>query len=368
MKSTNRAGPARPDPSAVPETETRSQDRAAFLEQLVDASDRAAAAVGGFEDVWLELAGRPIRLRFVGPALSASLLPALAHLRIDPVENAALTVRVWDSESTSSPAPAPTWDLDDFREYGVIRGFFGDGLFTVFEWGSRSLNVVNSESAEAFFWVRSADSLGLPERGAPLRTLFNLWLAGQDVQLVHGGAVGHPNGCVLLVGRSGAGKTSTALSCLDSDLGHIGEDYCLVSQGDPPTVASLYSSAKVEADAISRLPKAEELVASMPVKEGDKALLDIHAKRPQKMMRGAPLAAVAIPRITGQPETTVEPSSAGAALAAVAPSTMLQLPGNGAPAMRLLSSVVQSVPCLYLNVGTDPSLIPLAIDGILREQ
>jgi hypothetical protein len=365
MKSTSRAGPASPDPSAVPETETHSQDRAAFLEQLVEASDRAAAAVGGFDDVWLELAGRPIRVRFAGQAVAAKLLPALAHLRIDPVEIPALTVRVWDSESTASAAPAPSWDLDDFREYGVIRGFFGDGLFTVFEWGSRSLNVVNSERDEAFYWVRNSDSLGLPERGAPLRTLFNLWLAGQDVQLVHGGAVGHPDGCVLLVGRSGAGKTSTALSCLDSDLGHIGEDYCLVSQGDPPTVASLYSSAKVDADGLPRLPTAEDLVASMPIKEGDKALLDIHAHLPQKMMRGAPLKAVAIPRITGLRETTVEPSSAGAALAAVAPSTMLQLPGNGAPAMRLLSSVVQSVPCLYLNVGTDPALIPPAIERIL---
>jgi hypothetical protein len=353
MKSTNRVGPASPEQSAL-------------VDQLLDVSSQAAAAAGGFDDVWLELAGRPVLLRFAGKALSDPLLPALAHLRTEPQDEAALVVRVWDSESTSSPAPAPSWDRDDFREYGVIRGFFGDGFFTVFEWGSRALNVVDAARGEAFFWVRSADQLGLPERGAPLRTLFNLWLTGEDVQLVHGGAVGHPDGCVLLVGKSGAGKTSTALSCLDSDMGHIGEDYCLVSAGDPPAVASLYSSAKVEAEAISRLPEARELVASMPLREGDKALLDIHLNRPDKMMRGAPLKAVAIPRITRRPETTVQPSSAGVALAAVAPSTILQLPGNGAPAMRLLSSVVQSVPCLYLDVGTEPGLIAPAIEGILR--
>jgi hypothetical protein len=45
---------------------------------------------------------------------------------------------------------------------------------------------------------------------------------------------------------------------------------------------------------------------------------------------------------------------------------MLQLPGNGAPAMRLLSSVVQSVRCVQLDVGTDPALIPTAIEGILK--
>jgi hypothetical protein len=353
MKSTNRAGPASPEQSA-------------FVDQLRDVSAQAATAAGGFEDCWLELAGRPVLLRFAGSALSDPLLPALAHLRTDPSDEADLVVRIWDSESTASPAPAPTWELDDFREHGVIRGYFGDGFYTVYEWGSRALNVVDTERGEAFYWVRSAKTLGLPERGAPLRTLFNLWLAGRDVQLVHGGAVGHADGCVLLVGRSGAGKTSTALSCLDSEMGHIGEDYCLVSKGNPPTVASLYSSAKVEADAISRLPDAQSLIASMPIKDGDKALLDIHRNRPEKMMRSAPLKAVAMPRITGRPETTVEPSSAGAALAAVAPSTILQLPGNGPPAMRLLSSVVRSVPVVHLNVGSDPALIAPAIEGILK--
>jgi hypothetical protein len=354
MKSTNRAGPASPEQSA-------------FVDQLRDVSAQAAAAAGDFDDYWLELAGRSVLLRFAGSALSDPLLPALAHLRTDPREEADLVVHIWDSESTSSPAPAPTWELDDFREHGVIRGYFGDGFYTVYEWGSRALNVVDTGRGEAFYWVRSTETLGLPERGAPLRTLFNLWLAGQEVQLVHGGAVGHADGCVLLVGRSGAGKTSTALSCLDSDMGHIGEDYCLVAEGEPPMVASLYSSAKVEPAAISRLPNVRDLVASMPAGSDEKALLDIHLHRPGKMMRTAPLKAVAIPRITGRPETTVEPSSAGAALAAVAPSTMLQLPGNGAPAMRLLSSVVQSVRCVNLEVGTDPALIPPAIEGILSE-
>jgi hypothetical protein len=354
MKSTSQAGPARPEQSA-------------FVDQLLDVSSQAEAAVGGFDEVWLELAGRPIALRFAGPALSDPLLPALAHLRIDPADEADLTVRIWDSDSTSSPAPAPMWDTEDFREHGVIRGFFGDGFYTVYEWGPRALNVMNAVEGEAFFWVRSAANLGLPDRGAPLRTLFNLWLSGQDVQLVHGAAVGHPDGCVLLIGRSGSGKTSTALSCLESDLRHLGEDYVLLSAGDPPLVSSLYSSAKVEEHGLPRLPRAEKLVASMPQRVGDKALLDLHAHRPEKLMRSAPLRAVAIPRITGERETVIEPCNAGTAFAAVAPSTILQLPGNGAPAMELLSSVVRAVPSFFLDVGTEPSLIPPAIERILDE-
>ena len=46
---------------------------------------------------------------------------------------------------------------------------------------------------------------------------------------------------------------------------------------------------------------------------------------------------------------------------------MLQLPGNGRPAMELSSSVVRAVPCHHLDLGADPSLIPAAIEAVLDE-
>jgi hypothetical protein len=308
-----------------------------------------------------------VLLRFAGGDMREALLPALAHLETAAVSEPELTVHIWDSASTSTSPPAPAWDLEDYREHGVIRGFFGDGFYTVFQWGTRALNVVDSASANAYFWADSVEAMRPPERGAPLRTLLHMWLSEHGVQLVHGAAVGRPDGCVLLVGSSGAGKTTTSLACLDSDLRHLGEDYCLATPGVPPEIASLYNSAKVEPATLERLPRLKPLVVAPPSPGSEKALIDLHAAMPAKLLGSAPLRAVAVPRITGERTTRVSRCSSGAALAALAPSTLLQLPGTGREALDRLTSIVSAVPCHQLELGTDLESIPAAIESILDE-
>src|SRR6478672_6690631 len=323
MKSTSPAGPVRPDPGPLGSTRQSLEGRERLAAQLSEVGEEAARAAGGWEDVWLCVGGEPVRLRFAGPAMAERLLPALRHLATDPSNPAALTIHIWDSASASTEPPRPVWGRDADREHGVIDGFFGDAFYTVYPRGVGALNVVDVASRRAWFWITDAARLLLPEQGAPLRLLLNLWLADRDVQLVHGAAVGREDGCVLLIGPSGAGKSSTALSCLDSGLRHLGEDYCLLRHGDPPHVFSIYSSAKVELATLARMPRLHDFVMAMPDDAGgEKAVLDLHAEHPSRMMRSAPLKAIALPRIVAGPETRVASGSAGAAMVAVAPSTM----------------------------------------------
>ncbi len=366
MKSTSPAGPVRPDSGIHGSTGETAQSRERFVAQLARISDEAAGSSGGWDDAWVNLAGDAIKLRFAGPALAELLFPALSHLRTEGADRAALTVHIWDSASTGTEPPRPAWGVDAYREQGVIDGFFGDGLYTVYPRGVGALNVVDVRAGRAFFWIADAARFGLPERGAPLRLLLNLWLSGREVQLVHGAAIGREDGCVLLIGRSGAGKTSTALSCLGSGLRHLGEDYCLIAGSDPPRISSIYSSAKVEFATLERLPRLRDLVLAMPDGPEEKILLDLHAGDPERMMWSAPLRAIAVPRIVAGPETRLAPCSTAEAMVAVAPSTMLQLPGNGPALMRMLSEVVRSVPCYGIEVGSDPARIPPVIESLLE--
>src|SRR5262249_38103562 len=141
---------------------------------------------------------------------------------------------------------------------------------------------------------------------------------------------------------------------------------CIVSSGETPTVFSLYCSGKVDPATLDRLPGLRDLVVSMPAREGDKVLLDLHSRLRGKMLVRSPLRAVVIPRITGRRETSSQPVSAGAGLATVAPTTILQMPGDGEYSLRRLSSIVRSVPCRRLDVGTDPAQVPTEIERILE--
>lgn len=338
--------------------------RAEFLTQLRRISDRAAESRGGFEDRHFRLAGLSLRLRFAGD-LSAPMTRALEHLAIDPVPDPDLSLRIWDSRSTVTEAPRPPWGGDAYREHGVIRDHFEPGFYALYPPGTGILNVLDDNRREGFFWMDDAERLGPWEVGAPLRTLIHLWLSGRGQHLVHAAAVGRTDGCVLLVGGSGAGKSSTALVCLNSSLGLIAEDYCVVSPGTPHAVSSLYCTAKVAPATLERLPFLRPLVSSPPTPDSEKALLDLHSTVPQKLLLESPLRAVGIPRIVNREGSSIRPASSGAALAAVAPSTLLQLPGTGSRAMTMLREIVTGVPCHVLEVGSDPAGIPPAIEELL---
>jgi hypothetical protein len=339
----------------------------AFLDELDATAERAASASGGWEDHDLRLGDAMVRLRFAGPALVPLLGRALAHTRTAAAKRPSLTVHLWDSASTGAVPPSPPWGLDDYREQGKIRGYFGDGLYSLFQPGSEALSLLDAERGRAWFWIKAADQTTQFERAAPLRTVLHLWMHERGVQLLHAAAVGTPRGCVLLVGNAGAGKSTAALACLGSPpLRILADDYCLVGQGAEPAVGTLYSSAKATEDTLARLPFLRPMASSSRVRD-EKALLFLHEHAPGRLLDTAPLRGIVVPHVAGRPETTVGPASPAAALAAVAPSTMLQLPGSGEATLRRLGEIVRAVPCHRLEVGTDPGGVADALAALLAE-
>jgi hypothetical protein len=362
------AGRAAAEPSgSSPSIESGAPDRAAVAEELARCSAEAAESAGGFRDRYFELAGLPIRLRFAGPGLEDQMSLPFAHLETEPAP-AALTVFLWDSQSTESPPPKPPWSLDAYLQHGRVKDHFEDGLYAIFQRGSQSLLVLDADRGRGFFWISAAERLEMLDFGSPLRALLHIWLDLQGVQLVHSAAVGRPDGCVLIAGNAGAGKTSTALACIPSALGHLGDDYCLVSEGEPPRVSSLYSSAKIDMATLARMPWLGRLITPTPTSPAPKALLDLQAKAPEKLVRSAELRAIVLPSITGEAGTRFRRCTRPEALAGLAPSTMLQLPGTSETTLTRLSALVRAVPAYRLEAGTDPAAVPPALERILLEE
>ena len=66
-------------------------------------------------------------------------------------------------------------------------------------------------------------------------------LVGRDkgYQLVHAAAVGSEAGAVLISGKGGLGKSTTALSCLGKGLTYVGDSHVVVQLDPFPRVHSL---------------------------------------------------------------------------------------------------------------------------------
>jgi hypothetical protein len=311
------------------------------------------------------IGGYLIRLSFSGAAL-LSLTRAIEHLAADDHSTPDLTVCLWDSESTGQRMTPRPWQEDDFLARGVIQGYNTERIYTAFQHGSGAVSVLDKERSLAIFW---APDRRLPywENGSPLRTILHWWLLSQGLQLVHAAAVGNSNGGVLIGGKGGTGKSSTALACLESRLSYIGDDYTLLGLDSGPVVHSLYNSAKLNSDQVQRFPSLLPKVANAERLADEKALLFVNEHYPSKVATRLPVRAILLPRITGLPETRLKRVSVAMALAALAPSTIFQLPRAGDEAFKFLATFARQLPCFSLELGTDLSTIPPVIEGLLAE-
>jgi hypothetical protein len=262
--------------------------------------------------------------------------------------------------------PSPPWSAKDYAARGEIAGFNNSKIQTSLDLGTGVLSMFRRDVNTGIFWIRDARHLPYWESGAPLRMILNWWLTEYKIQLLHASAVGTQEGGVLLAGKSGSGKSTSALACLDSCLKYVADDYCLLATEPVPFVHSLYSSAKINAADRFRFPYLSSALSNVERLGQEKALYFFHEHFPEKISRGFPLKAILIPQISGATETKVSIVSPAVALRALAPSTIFQLSGAGDAAFRLIAAVARKIPCYRLALGTDFSGIPRTILNVIR--
>ena len=348
----------------------------AFFETIYQAFLETEKAIGRSIDRFYIINGDVIRLCFAGPALMPLITSALEHLETNSSSEPALTVCLWDYVSTQTPMPPPPWSgyhlhnpSQDTRTMytprGDVRGYRSDRVHTAFHMGADVLTMLDIERNLGIYWTRNAAHLPAYEARSPLRSILHWWLRRGGRQLVHAGAVGTTHGGVLLAGKSGAGKSTAALTCLNSDLLYVSDDYCLIAADPAPYVFNLYSAAKVNADNIDRVPHLKPAFRNADPNEIEKATFFVHRHYPEKVVSGFPVRFLLLPRVTGRLDTTLKPASPEAGLSALVLSTMAQLAGADQSTLQTLRRFANQVSCYHLELGTDLTQIPDVIRTLL---
>lgn len=347
-------------------TQSKAHHQEQFFNSIRASFERAGESIRKRLEYYLRIGEETIRLQFAGPALPAVLLPALKHLEVKgDGTSPSLTIFLWDSASTAVPMPPPVWSIEDYMARGEVRGFNNERFLAAFQHEAGILSLLDKQAGEAIFWAKNAQGVSVAERAAPLRIILGWWMSHRGSQLVHAGGVGTSAGGALIVGKGGAGKSSTTLSCFFSMLGYAGDDYCLLQPAPQPTVFSVYSSAKIHAHDLVKFPFLEPLVSNRHELDKGKAVCFLCASYADRLQTRFPLRAVLIPQLTGERETRVLAASSAAGLKALAPTTITQMPDAGGEVIQRIAAVVRKTPCFYLHLGTEMSRIPVVISRLL---
>jgi hypothetical protein len=321
---------------------------------FLDAYANAAAAAGGEIVRGFTVAGFSIRMRFAGDALVGPMTRALAHLGSVPPRAPDLTICLWDSATTGVDLPPGIGSMNTHFRQSLPASTTEGGIYSALQLPHSGLSMLDLQRNTAVFAVSDPACLPFWDFTAPLRAILNWWMASRGLQLVHAAAVGLDTGAVLLAGKGGSGKSTTAIASLLSGLKYAGDDYCLVANEPGPCVHSLYSSGKVAADGLERLGQLRPFVSNPEKLPAEKAIFWLYEAFPGSIVSHLPVVAILFPRFRGASQPAMRPMPKASALAALAPSSLLQLPGAGADGLKRLSQLVSSLPCYTLELSDDP--------------
>lgn len=282
------------------------------------------------------VAGTRLRVRIAGAAVAEAVLPPLSRVAGAVVGEPDLVLTAFDTATSGERPPLPI---------GAPGRRDGASTHLMYEPVSPVLCVLDPVARRGVFWTEDASTLPVWHVASPLRDLLRWALRPRGLHFVHGAVVGDERGGVLLAGASGSGKSTTAMLCASHGLGHLTDDYCVVSLDDPPVAHALFSTAKLDGAALARL----ELAEPAPT-DGTKAVLE--PARVGATIDRLPLRALVLPRV-GDRTGVLEPISPAAALAGLAPSTLIQLPGSSGADLSAMGTIVRSLRSFRLQVGPD---------------
>lgn len=295
--------------------------------------------------------GAPRHFRLPGLALTAEgaaagpLCRAFAHLaEASAPEGAPLAWRVAEAGELFPP-PEP------LGRYGTLRRSAANDL--IIEWRPGMVSVCEVAARRITTVLADPEKVPGDFLAKPLLPFLVGLLHAEGFTAAHAALVGRGGRGLLVTGRGGLGKSTIAAAALRAGFEFCGDDFVALRRGTEGFEGlSLYCTLLLRPQQAKRLG----LAAGPPSPEG-KSLVHAAAAFPGQVRRSMRIEAVAVPEISLEPGSALRPAGRGAALRALAPSSIFASPWREASRAGTLFDLVAAVPALVYQSGRDPARI-----------
>jgi hypothetical protein len=316
-------------------------DPQAFLRQAWTALD--SSVKDGFS---FSLGDRLVSVELPGPEWKEPLSECLVPARCQAAQSADIEIRLASRAQLPLLPSFPEHDVMSTR--GRIERLCREDFMAVVT-APQTLSLADLRSAKALVYCSDPDHLAVWERTSPFRATLGFLAPPLGFHMLHSAAVGHRGQALLLVGKGGSGKSSSALAslCPQSRLEFLSEDYTLIEESSL-TVHPFYGSFKVDGKGLQRMPWLDAFPELGRLEE--KHCRSIPARRVASPSR---LRAIVWPDRSWPGE--LEPLSRFEALVRMAPNCLLQNPNSSARDLRLLAHLCRQLPSFKLGLAASPT-------------
>jgi hypothetical protein len=297
-----------------------------------------------------------LAVRILGPEPLQRLLAMIAARVADPSQDAVLLDVIGGPvKSLEGLLPRP-----DMRGRTVLRA--NEDLYYLWlDEAGGYVTAIDRHAGRGLVWFTKPDRIASWHIARPLMHAIKGASLRTPWTPIHAASVAREGSAILIVGQSGAGKTSIAMTCASRGWDYLGDDAVIVRAG-PARVGSLYSSARLREDTFRHYPEAMGACLGVSDDAGElKAEVDMALLRPPA--GEAEIKAIVVPQPTDWTEFRLAPLGRADTLRKLMESTRQSMLGDEAVAFSKLAALVSQVPCYALTASGDASTLS---DGLAR--
>lgn len=336
---------------------------------MADLRDLLAAALAAADT---ELAGQPtsgylfgdipVALR-LAPTGRIPELAATIGARLSPIAEPSWSIDVIGGNSMHY---APLLPAAALRGNEVLRSTRDLYYFWLDEAGGY-LSAIDRKSRRGLVWFTQPGRIASWHVARPLLHAFKGLSLETPWVPIHAAAVAREGRAVVVVGMSGAGKTSIALAAAMTGWDYLGDDAILV-RPDPPTAAALYTSCRVRTDMFEVFAGAMTASLGLSDDAGEtKAELDV-ARLGACRTGSARIAAILVPERAGARRPTYTRVGRSETVRKMVMAARQSIKGDDDVAFAKLAALVRDVPCYLFDPGPDPFAAAGALGGLLSQE
>lgn len=334
-----------------------------FFTRIVDHVNALAGSHGGWKTHRSTLGSVTLELMTLG-GLASEMAQAFLPLRVvtgsEGAQDAPTTeraerticVRLLTTAALDAPLPPTMWNWNE-AEYRSDRFGFS------FDANRRMLTAVDSHAREAIVWFTS-DRVGAWERAAPARPIIDRLLGPFGLTMLHAGSLGKDGRAILFAGPGGSGKSTLVRAGVKKKMQTVGDDFLLLLPGEPPRVAPLYRTVRLQRSSPSYDAAVDRIEDDGFANEKALVLLP----HDETLMERQEVVALASMHVSGGRDSTLKPTSTAEVLRALLPSSLI-LADRRPEAMEVLTSLARELPSYDFAVGSDLDQALKMVDELL---
>lgn len=266
----------------------------------------------------------------------------------------------------SEPAPYPDYDLVFF--HGSVAGFKPDisnfeptdmplgqirselsyPTRVAYDFHTNSIVVYDPGTAVCAIWSQDIASYPYWARSTPFRLGLS-WIADSfDGEFLHGALISKDEDAVVLAGKGGSGKSTTAIAAQAAGFDLLSDDYFLY---ESDRMYPVYTRAKLLDSSFEFIPKELNATSLNPDILGQKRILDLNIETLHKYRHGVQVKNFVIPRLSEEHE--IKMVSTGFVLRNLAPYSLCGILGGTQRSMLRIKRAVMNKSGWLLNLSSN---------------